>query len=113
VKPLPVESQMLNTPVPLLNQTKSSLPLPVKSPTPARLQPAATEPTNTFCVKLLPVDCHSVNVVPFCQIRSLLLSPLKSPMPPRLQPAATEPTKTFAVNPLPVDCHSVSVVPFC
>src|SRR6516165_898638 len=97
VKPLPVESQMLNAPVVLLNQSRPSWwlsPLVKKSPMPARLQPGSTEPIETFWLKPVPVvfACHSVNAFPFCQIRSPLPSPLKSPRPANVQAVVTEPS---------------------
>ena len=77
--------------------------LPVKSPVATRFHPGATEPTNTFGVKPFPLDCHSVNVVPFCHSKSLAPSPLKSALATGVQPAPTEPTKLLGVKPLPVE----------
>src|SRR5260370_31482433 len=115
VKAVPVDCQIVNVPVLVLRQRRSSwlLVCPVKLPTSASAQPAAMLPTKLFGVKPLPVDCQTENVplLWLNQTRSSLPLPAKSPTPARLQPAATDPVKTFGVKPLPVDCHSVNVLP--
>src|SRR5260370_12188837 len=63
VNPVPLDCQIVNVPVLVLRQRRSSwlLACPVKLPTSASAQPAATDPMKTFGVKPLPVDCQTEN----------------------------------------------------
>src|SRR5262245_51307041 len=90
------------TPLPVLVSRMSLMPSRLKSPVPAMLQPAGSEPTATadFTVPLVFISHAAIPLlVLFNQRMSHTPSPSKSPVPATVQSFGSEPTPTAEPSP--------------